>query len=392
MAPDNNFNHTGPAHHNFDGPFVTHFIFATFLLLFTIPICVQVVTIYNRLHFHRQIRALFTNFHHIFQAVLGLFRLAQECYSLQEPACRLQEPTLRTNQDFVQTSPLPDELLFALMTRSILIHQPEESPSNTSLTPQKTPVFQQDQASIESEILAPQEITFLQPSEIFPSTQEHQEEPVPSESTTDHHPVSETLVHPVEPVLGTTTLENHWLWLQNRNRPQEITDILGTTAYEGYVKTPIQTLDGLYVNQPKHFLPLAEEAKRLAEELHKEKQAKQWAGIPHEKLLNQSFLDQLNSLQILEQLASLHLAKEHLPSDIIDILERLGKADNIPFNQLYYIAESCTDRYYSKVIKTFVFLIKRQFADRQTLLENTTHSLKFLEEYTDRQAQIWKVL
>ena len=106
------------------------------------------------------------------------------------------------------------------------------------------------------------------------------------------------------------------------------------TAYEGYVQTAIQTLDGLYVNQPKCFLPLAEEAKRLAEELHEEKQAEQWAGILHEKLLNQSFLDQLNSLQ---------LAKEHLPSDIIDILERLRKADNIPFNQLYYIAENCTD-------------------------------------------------
>ena len=164
------------------------------------------------------------------------------------------------------------------------------------------------------------------------------------------------------------------------------------TAYEGYVQTLIQTLDGLYVNQPKHFLPLPEEAKRLAEELRKEKQAEQWAGILHEKLLNQSFLDQLNSLQILEQLAPLHLAKEHLPSDIIDILERLGKADNIPFNQLYYIAENCTDRYYSKVIITFVFLIKRQFADRQKLLVNTSCSLKFLKEYANRQAQIWKVL
>ena len=82
-------------------------------------------------------------------------------------------------------------------------------------------------------------------------------------------------------------------------------------AYEGYVKTPIQTLDSLYVNQPKRFLPLAEEAKRLTEEIRKEKQAKQWAGIPHEKLLNQSFLDQLNSLQILEQLAPLQLAKGH---------------------------------------------------------------------------------
>ena len=154
----------------------------------------------------------------------------------------------------------------------------------------------------------------------------------------------------------------------------------------------MQTLDGLYVNQPKGFLPLAEEAKRHAEKLRKEKQAEQWAGIPHEKLLNQSFLDQLNSLQILEQLAPLQLAKEHLPSDIIDILERLRKADNIPFNQLYYIAENYADRYYSKVIKTFVFLIKRQFADRQTLLVNTACSLKLLQEYTGREAQIWKVL
>ena len=145
----------------------------------------------------------------------------------------------------------------------------------------------------------------------------------------------------------------------------------------------------MYVcNQPKLFLPLAKEAKWLAEEIHKEKQGEQWAGIPDEKLLNQSFLDQLNLLQILEQLAPLQLAKEHLPSDIIDILERLRKADNIPFNQLYYIAENCVDRYYSKVIKTFIFLIKRQFTDRQTLLINTAHSLKFLEEYANRQADI----
>ena len=155
-----------------------------------------------------------------------------------------------------------------------------------------------------------------------------------------------------------TPIEN-WQ-LQDRNQPQDIMDILGTAAYEGYVQTPIQTLDDMYINQLKHFLPLAEEAKCQAEEICKEKQAKQWAGIPHEKLLNQSFLDQLNSLQILEQLAPLQLTKEHLPSDIIDILERLGKMDNIPFNQLYYITENCVDRYYSKVIKTFVFLIKRQ--------------------------------
>ena len=144
MALDYNFYHTGPAHHNFNRSFVTHFIFAAFLLLFTIPIHVQVVTIYDRLHFHRWICALFKNFHCIFQTVLGLYQLAQECHSLQEPAHSLQEPTLRTNQDFVQTSPLQDEFLFLLMTRSILVCQPEESPSTTLLNPQKVPVPQQD--------------------------------------------------------------------------------------------------------------------------------------------------------------------------------------------------------------------------------------------------------
>ena len=96
-------------------------------------------------------------------------------------------------------------------------------------------------------------------------------------------------------------------------------------------------------------------------------------------------------IQILEQLAPLQLVKEHLPGDIVDILKRLGKADNIPFNQLYYIAKNCADHYYSKVIKTFVALLKCQFTDRQLLLVNTARSLKFLEDYEDQQALIWKI-
>ena len=107
--------------------------------------------------------------------------------------------------------------------------------------------------------------------------------------------------------------------------------------------------------------------------------------------MNQSFNDQLNSIQILEQLAPLQLAKEHLPGNIVDILERLGKADNIPFNQLYYIVQNCADCYCSKVIETFVALLKLQFVDRQLLLVNTARSLKFLEEYVDRQTLIWKI-
>ena len=136
---------------------------------------------------------------------------------------------------------------------------------------------------------------------------------------------------------------------------------------------------------------LAEEAKHLAEEIRIKKLNEQWASIPHEQLLNQLFTDQLNSIQILEQLVPLQLAKEHLPVDIVDILEHLGKADNIPFNQLYYITENCADRYYTKVIETFVSIIKSQFADHQLLLVNTAHCLKFLKDYSDHQSQIWKI-
>ena len=166
---------------------------------------------------------------------------------------------------------------------------------------------------------------------------------------------------------------------------------MGTRAFQRYVDTPIQTLDGIVVKQPKRFLPLAQEAKKIAEEIRIEKINEQWAGIPREQLLNQSFNNQLNSIQILEQLAPLQLTKDHLPGDIIDILERLGKADNILHNQLYYITENCADRYYIKVIKTFMALLKWQFADRQLLLINTARSLKFLEEYADRKVLIWQI-
>ena len=172
------------------------------------------------------------------------------------------------------------------------------------------------------------------------------------ESTIEVTSAGDTLISQVTPLLGITPHEN--TQLQSRNMPEDIAEILGTRAFQRYVDTPLQTLDGIIVNQPKQFLPLTKEAKRIAEEIRIEKINEQWAGIPREQLLSQSFSNQLNSIQILEQLALLQLAKEHLPGDIVDILERLGKANSIPFNQLYYIAKNCVDRYYSKVIETFV--------------------------------------
>ena len=148
----------------------------------------------------------------------------------------------------------------------------------------------------------------------------------------------------------------------------------------------------MYVNQPKRFLPLAKDAKKLVEEFQKVQIVSQWAGPPPEKLLQESFMEQLNAHQSLDQLAPLTATKEHLPGDIINILELLRKADNIPFNQLYNLTEDCTDRYYMKVIKTLTHLLKNSFHNRQLVLVNSARALKFLKSYAARQAKLWKVL
>ena len=48
-----------------------------------------------------------------------------------------------------------------------------------------------------------------------------------------------------------------------------------------------------------------QEAKKLAEELCKEETVSQWVGLPPKKLLQESFLEQLDALQALDKLAPL---------------------------------------------------------------------------------------
>ena len=111
-----------------------------------------------------------------------------------------------------------------------------------------------------------------------------------------------------------------------------------------------------------------------------------------EELLNSSFTEQLNAIQTLQQIAPLHTVKEHLPKDIITILERLGKVDNTPFNKHYYLAENCADRYYMSVIKTFVEIVKCSATDHQIVLINTARALKYLEDFSEWQSQLFTVL
>ena len=119
-------------------------------------------------------------------------------------------------------------------------------------------------------------------------------------------------------MLGFTPAEIHHTQAKPKLTAEQLLEI---ELCQEYVKSPLQILDGIYVHKPKRFSPLAKEAKKLTEEFKKEQVTSQWAGIPHEKLLQESFVEQLNSVQILDQLAPLKAAKEHLPKDIINILE-----------------------------------------------------------------------
>ena len=91
----------------------------------------------------------------------------------------------------------------------------------------------------------------------------------------------------VQPALGFTPVQIS----RAQNEPTlPIPQLLETEPCKDYTETPLKTLDGLYVTQPKRFLPLTQEAKKLAEKFHKEEIASQWAGLPPEKLLQESFI------------------------------------------------------------------------------------------------------
>ena len=102
--------------------------------------------------------------------------------------------------------------------------------------------------------------------------------PARQEIMTDVTSTADTLVSQVTPLLGIMPHES--TQLQSTNTPEDIEEILGTRAFQRYVDTPIQTLDGIVVNQPKHFLLLAKEAKRIAEEIRIKRINEQWVGIP----------------------------------------------------------------------------------------------------------------
>ena len=194
MALDCTSNYTGLAYHNLDRSFAINFIFTAFLLLFTIPIWVQVVTICDRLCLYKWFNVVFKKLYRTSQAVYRLYWLASECHQLHTPEHCLKKTATRPRQQPMQTLPPLDEYIPALMTRPILVPYTEQCPLLSPSTPQRILVPQQDRAVEE-----PESGTFQEPSI----------------SIEDRSLDSETSIHQVQSVLGTTPTEN--LQLRERN-------------------------------------------------------------------------------------------------------------------------------------------------------------------------------
>ena len=264
MAPDCSLNTTGLAITTAQEFFVTYCITFTFLLLCLIPFWVQLVTGCDnlcKLLCFNICTGVFVKIFCIWNIITGLYWVVHQCGHFQAPMSKLKRDKHDLNHKHIQSAPPIDEYTTGIQTRPTLVLD-DDSP-------------------------------LLTLKEVSKPTKQ-------LKSPADTTPEAETPISQVMSLLGTTPSENSQIL--HRNRPEDILDILGTRVYQGYIETLLQTLDGIIVNQPKRFLPLAEEAKHIAEGIRIEKINEQWAGIPCEQLLNQSFTDQLNSIQILEQL------------------------------------------------------------------------------------------
>ena len=264
MALDCSGNTTGPAFQATQEFLITYCLTFVCVILFVVPFKVHFIDISWKLLQLHIFTSISVQTFHVGNIIIGLYQAARECGHFQAPVPKTQEHKCTKDQQRPLSVPPPkDEYLEEAQPRQMLVIEDDSS------------------------LLAPSSISEPERKETLVPT----ERPEPATEVT---PAGDTFVSQVTPLLGITPHEN--TQLQSRNTPEDIADILGTRTFQRYVDMPLQTLDGIIVNQPKRFLPLAKEAKRITEEIRIEKINEQWAGIPQEQLLNQSFNDQLNSI------------------------------------------------------------------------------------------------
>ena len=250
MVPNCSGNTTGPAFVATQEFLVTYCLTFVCFTLFVVPFRVHFIDILQKLLRPHIFTGIFVQTFCVWNIIIGLYQAARECGHFQAPVPKSQRNECTEDQQLLLSAPPPkDEYL-------------EEA------QPRQTLVIEDD-----SSLLAPSSINEPECKE----TLVLMERPEPMAEVTS---AGDTLISQVTPLLGITPCEN--TQLQSRNTPEDIADILGTRAFQKYVDMPLQTLYGIIVNQPKCFLPLAKEAKRITEEIRIEKINEQWAGIPLE--------------------------------------------------------------------------------------------------------------
>ena len=247
MAPDYSGNTKGPASEATREFIITYTLTFACIVLFAIPFKIHFAHILRNLRQLHILVGIFVQPLCIGHIILGLYRAARETGQFQAPAPKTQAKKLKLHQ---------------IRPLSVLPPRDEYLKENQA---RHTVTIQNDSL----------------PTPSFTTQSERKEIPTLStmqETMTHANIAADTLVSQVTPLLGITPRKS--TQLQNVNTQEDVEEILGTRAFQRYVDTPIQTLDGIIVNQPKCFLPLAQEAKKIAEEIRIEKINEQWAGIP----------------------------------------------------------------------------------------------------------------
>ena len=230
----------------------------------------------------------------IFETSYGLYIIWKEIKQRQLQDQHHQQ--VKTGNSLVQTSPPPEELLIEVREQIIQPPFMEQIPSLQDLQ-QDSQVFDTEHSlnlhvpnvSIvrtysllviyngqaftefvngEERCLkfVNQDLSFLQSSDI-PSTfsnvlhisakvKESTCIRIPTHIATEDNNTSHTQI--VEPAVGFTPVKIRCAQTEPKLTVQELLEI---ESYKDYVKTLLQTLDGIYMSQPKRFLPLAKEVK-----------------------------------------------------------------------------------------------------------------------------------
>ena len=132
----------------------------------------------------------------IWNIITGLYQVARQCGHSPAPVPKLKRDKHELNHKPIQSAPPKDEYIRGIQTRLTLVLE-DDSPLLTS-----------------------KEV--LQPTKQLKS---------PVDTTSE----GETPVSQVMPLLGTTPSKNNQI--QHRNMPDDISDILGTRVYQGYIET-----------------------------------------------------------------------------------------------------------------------------------------------------------